>query len=81
VLGLPAFLPALAATAAAPAMVTLPARLARRFAPGFGLRCAHPPIEVRSFPVSVFWHRRNEADPRTVWLLDQLEGLAVADGE
>ena len=80
VLGLPAFLPALAATAAAPALVTLPARLARRFAPGFGLRCARPPIEVRSFPVSAFWHLRNEGDPRTAWLLEQLEAVAVAEG-
>ncbi|MFN3993101.1 MAG: LysR substrate-binding domain-containing protein [Tabrizicola flagellatus] len=37
VLGLPAFLPALAAVAAVRALVTLPARVAQAFAPGFGL--------------------------------------------
>ena len=72
VLGLPAFMPALAAVSASACLLTLPARLARRFAPGFGLRTAHPPLEVRSFAVSAFWHRRNEADPRTLWLLGQL---------
>ncbi|MFN3643053.1 MAG: LysR family transcriptional regulator [Gemmobacter sp.] len=75
VLGLPAFLPALAAVAASRAMVTLPARVAQAFAPGFGLVTATPPLEVRRFPVSAFWHRRNEADPQTIWMRQQLLGL------
>lgn len=68
VLGLPSFLPALAAAAASGALVTLPSRVATSFAPGFGLVTATPPLEVRSFPVSVFWHLRNDADPRMQWL-------------
>jgi len=75
VLSLPAFLPALAAVAATGALVTLPARVAQAFAPGFGLVTAAPPIPVRSFPVSVFWHRRNDTDPRTVWIRQQLKDL------
>ncbi|MFN4203372.1 MAG: LysR family transcriptional regulator [Tabrizicola sp.] len=75
VLGLPAFLPALAAVAAARALVTLPARVAQAFAPGFGLVTATPPLEVRRFPVSAFWHRRNDADPQTIWIRQQLLGL------
>jgi DNA-binding transcriptional LysR family regulator len=74
-LGLPAFLPALAAVAASGALVTLPARVALAFAPGFGLVTAEPPLAVRSFPVSVFWHRRNDTDPRTRWLRQQIAGL------
>ncbi|WP_240496875.1 LysR family transcriptional regulator [Thioclava sp. F1Mire-8] len=72
ILGLPAFLPALAAVAASGALVTLPARVARAFAPGFGLVTAEPPIPVRTFPVSVFWHRRNDADPRTSWIRQRI---------
>ena len=68
VLGLPSFLPALAAAATSGALVTLPSRVATAFAPGFGLVTATPPLEVRSFPVSAFWHRRNDADPRMSWL-------------
>ncbi len=68
ILGLPAFLPALAAAAASGALVTLPARIAQGFSKGFGLVTATPPIEVRRFPVSVFWHLRNDADPRILWL-------------
>ena len=72
VLGLASFLPALAAAAAAGALVTLPARIATGFAPGFGLVVATPPVAVRSFPVSVFWHRRNDTDPRIAWLRRQV---------
>jgi DNA-binding transcriptional LysR family regulator len=75
VLGLPAFLPALAAVAASRALVTLPARVARAFAPGFGLAMAEPPIPVRMFPISVFWHRRNDTDPRTSWIRQQLREI------
>jgi DNA-binding transcriptional LysR family regulator len=77
VLGLPAFLPALAAVAQSDAIVTLPSRLARIFAPGFGLVTAEPPLEIRRFPVSVFWHRRNDGDPRTMWLRDALRDCVV----
>ncbi len=71
-LGLPGFMPALAAVAASGALVTLPARIGHAFASGFGLVTASPPIELRSFPVSVFWHRRNDADPRTRWIRAQI---------
>ncbi len=78
VLGLPSFLPALAAVAASSAIVTLPARVAGAFAAGFGLVTAEPPIPVRRFPVSVFWHRRNETDPRTIWIRQQLRDVSLA---
>lgn len=77
VLGLPAFLPALAAAAETRALITLPARLAGRLAGGFGLVTAEPPVEVRRFRVSVIWHRRDEGDPRRVWLVERLAALAV----
>jgi DNA-binding transcriptional LysR family regulator len=72
VLGLPAFLPALAAAAATGAMVTLPSRIAVSLGPGFGLAHAAPPLDIRRFAVSMFWHRRNDKDPRTLWLREQL---------
>lgn len=72
VLGLPSFLPALAAVSASDALVTLPARVAKAFAAGFGLVTARPPVELRSFTVSVFWHRRNDADPRITWVRQQI---------
>jgi DNA-binding transcriptional LysR family regulator len=84
VLGLPAFLPALAAVAALDGLVTLPARIATAFAPGFGLAVAQPPLAIRQFTVSVYWHRRNDRDQRTAWLvraLRTLPMLAMPTGE
>lgn len=72
VLGLPSFLPALAAVAQSGAIVTLPRRVAQDFSAGFGLVTAEPPIEIRRFPVSAFWHRRNDSDPLTQWLVQGL---------
>ncbi len=77
-LGLPAFLPALAAVAASGALVTLPSRVAEAFASGFGLVTAEPPVAVRRFPVSAFWHRRDDADARTLWLRRQLAAAVSA---
>ncbi len=78
VLGLPAFLPALAAVSETDALVTLPARIARRFAKSFGLALAQPPLDIRRFTVSVFWHKRNDKDPKTLWLRRKI-GEAVGE--
>lgn len=80
-LGLPAFLPALAVAAASGGLVTLPARLARAFAPGFGLVTAEPPIAVRRFTISIAWHRRQDADPRSRWLRDEALACLGAEAE
>lgn len=77
VLGLPAFLPGLVAAAETRALITLPARVAERVAGGFGLVTAMPPVEVRRFPVSAFWHRRDDGDPRRVWLVERLAASQV----
>lgn len=77
VLGLPAFLPALAAVAASNAIVTLPARVAANFARGFGLVTAKPPLEIRSFAVSAYWHRRNDAQPQLQWLRQHLISIGT----
>ena len=72
VLAMPGFLPAMAAAAETGAIATLPYRIGATFAAGFGLAVAIPPIEIRRYPVSAFWHRRNALDPRTSWIIDQL---------
>jgi DNA-binding transcriptional LysR family regulator len=78
VLGLPAFLPALAAVAASGALVTLPGRIAQAFAPGFGLVTATPPLALRAFDVSAYWHRRNDQDPRLRWLVAEAGVAGIA---
>jgi hypothetical protein len=71
IIGLPAFLPALAAVAASRALATLPARVARAFAPGIGLATAHPPIPVRRA------RRHGQQDLRG--LVADTHGLGEAD--
>lgn len=79
ILGLPAFLPALAAAAGTGALVTLPARIATAFAPRVGLTTAPPPLALRSFQVSAHWHRRNDGDPRLSWLVAQAKAAGEAE--
>ena len=71
-LGLPAFLPAFAAVGRSNCVVTLPKRLAVRYASTFGLVMAEPPLEVRRFPVSVHWHRRNDGSSKCQWIVERL---------
>ncbi len=75
-LALSAFLPAMAAVAASGALVTLPAQIATLFAPRFGLVVAQPPLDLRSYTISAFWHRRDNASPQGLWLREQIKGLA-----
>jgi DNA-binding transcriptional LysR family regulator len=79
VLGLPAFLPALAAVKDSDAIVTLPARIAETFAKGFGLITAEPPLKIRSFAVSAYWHRRNNSNSQVQWLTQKLAEVAKAN--
>jgi DNA-binding transcriptional LysR family regulator len=67
-MALPSFLPAIAAAAAGDYLITLPSRLALTFVGSFGMDVVPSPIDMRSFPISLFWHARNNADYRTKWL-------------
>ena len=72
-LGLPAFLPAFTAVCSSDAIATLPRRMAESLAPKFGLVTAELPIEVRRFPISVYWHRRNKTSAQIKWLIAHFE--------
>ena len=49
-------------------VVTLPRRLALRFAALENLRIVEPPIEVVGFTMSQLWHERVQDDPGHAWL-------------
>lgn len=72
VLAMSAFMPALAAAAETGHLVTLPSRIATAFAPAFGLVTAIPPVRIRPFTISCFWHRRNDRDARLAWVRERL---------
>jgi DNA-binding transcriptional LysR family regulator len=73
----PQFFPALAAVAETDCIATLPERLARRYASTMGLAVTIPPLQLPSFTVSALRHRRNQHDPKLLWLLEQV-GAALA---
>jgi LysR family transcriptional regulator, mexEF-oprN operon transcriptional activator len=66
----PQFFPALATVARTPCLVTVPEKVALRYASEFGLHSTAPPLALRRFTVSVLRHRRNENDPRLRWIID-----------
>lgn len=69
---LPLFLPALATAAQTGAIATVPSRVARAHAAGFGLGIALPPLAIRDFPVSVIRHRRDEHNALLNWIVERL---------
>jgi DNA-binding transcriptional LysR family regulator len=76
-LALPSFLPALATAAATDALVTLPRRVATIFAGRFGMEVAPPPLAIRTFQISMFWHARDDQAPRSLWLRSLLTELVA----
>jgi DNA-binding transcriptional LysR family regulator len=72
VVAVPLFFAALATVAATDLIATLPSRIVRAHAAGFGLLVRDPPIPVRPFPVSATRHRRNARSGLHAWLVEQV---------
>ncbi|MGO4712204.1 LysR family transcriptional regulator [Bradyrhizobium sp. 2TAF24] len=74
------FLTVLAAAAEGPVLATLPARIARRYAPRFALTVAAVPLDLRVPAVAMVWSARNDRDPASAWLRDAVRTvLATRD--
>lgn len=73
----PRFLTVPYLVAQAPVIVTMGARLARRFAADLGLSLSPPPVKVKDVTVSLLWHASYHHDPAHVWLRDQLVQLVA----
>lgn len=57
-------------------VLTLPERVARRFAAHLPVRVLEPPVEVPRFTVGLVWHERQHADPVHAWLREELATVA-----
>jgi DNA-binding transcriptional LysR family regulator len=64
----PRFLTVPSLVARAPVIVTMQARLARRFAAELGLSLSPPPVELGEVMVSLLWHASYDHDPGHTWL-------------
>jgi DNA-binding transcriptional LysR family regulator len=73
---LPHFLAAPAIITHTDLVITLPSRVAARFAKLYALRVFRPPLPVAGFKVAMAWHRRSDADAAVGWLKDQLRVVA-----
>lgn len=67
-LRLPHFYAAMEVVARSDRVVTLPASLASRFAPGLGLEVREPPVAITSFTPTLLWPEAFDADPAMRWL-------------
>jgi DNA-binding transcriptional LysR family regulator len=75
VVGFPQFFPALATVSETNLIATVPRRLAEAHAGHFDLVLFQPPMAIRSFPISLVWHRRNAKDGAITWLAQQLQNI------
>ena len=73
----PRFLTVPSLVARAPVIVTMQARLARRFAAELGLNLSPLPVELREVTVSLLWHASYDNDPAHTWLREQVVQLAA----
>lgn len=58
-------------------VLTLPERVARRFAADLDLAIRTPPLELSGFDLELTWHRRYDADPAHAWLRDRFAAAAA----
>lgn len=71
----PQFFPALATVSETNLIATVPRRFAEAYAAHFKLALHKPPVDIRSFPISVIWHRRNAKDGAINWVCKQLQNI------
>jgi DNA-binding transcriptional LysR family regulator len=73
----PRFLTVPSLVARAPVLVTMQARLARRFAAELGLSLSPLPVELGEITISLLWHASYDHDPADAWLREQVAQLAA----
>lgn len=79
VLRAPAFGMAPAVLSATDAVMTLPSRLARHYAPRYGLESFPSPLAPKlEFAVHAAWSARSDGDPARRWLVEQLVAVSGA---
>ena len=57
----------------------LPRQMAERLAPVWGLQIHDDPQGSPSFPYSIVWHERADADPGNAWMRDVIESVSARD--
>lgn len=77
----PNFLAVLMMAAEGPVLTTLPTRIARYYAPHFGLVTSPVPLPFSANPISMVWHLRADREPGSHWLRQTIsQSRFVMDG-
>ena len=69
---LPSFFPALFLASRSDLLVTIPYKIDSRNADRFGLSYVPPPLEIRSFPLQLAYHRRDQRGAMLGWVLGRI---------
>ena len=56
-------------------IATLPAAIARKYAPMLGLSAYEPPFDIPPMRLQLYWHRRHDADEAHAWLRRKVLGI------
>jgi DNA-binding transcriptional LysR family regulator len=59
-------------------VATVPERIAVSLAEKFNLHVTSPPIDIRTFTVSMITHERNEKNPAINWLVEQIRAVCAS---
>ena len=76
----PLFLTACATVSESDLIVTMPGRLARKYAARFGLEVYAPPLSLPPFPVTAMRYRSTLKDPAIDWLLGEIQDIIAGTG-
>ncbi len=76
-MSVPQFLPALSIVASTDLLATLPARLSEKQSGRYHLTVASPPLDIRAFTVSAYYHERDANNPMHNWLISSLGTIAT----
>ncbi len=77
VFAVPHFLIAPHVVAETDLVVTVAERVARAYSKSLPIQIFAPPVPLPPFTLSMFWHRRHDADPAHVWLRAALAAAAA----
>ncbi|MEN3297317.1 MAG: hypothetical protein V7642_6570 [Burkholderiales bacterium] len=77
-ISLPSALASPGVVAASDLIATIPERVARHFAPQFGLQVLRPPLELEDVDIAMYWHERMQNNPAHRWFRQLIRDVTAS---